>query len=173
MEENNGILTENLETNTEIDALLDKLFDTGIAYGKWCGYESLHDVIAVLERDRESLKAECLKYESKLASKEAELKNARDDNAALGKENEHLYKTNKAIGAELDSARQQMKELKASRFVISGQGSGSGTIDDVRIVSEVIGFLYAENHTEHNLDELAGMYADDLRGMIKRWCENG
>ena len=169
MEKNNRILTENMETNTDLDAL----FDAGIAYGKFCGYESLHDMIAVLERDRKALKVECLEYESKLISKEAELENARNDNAALGKENEHLYKTNKAIGAELESARQQMKELKASRFVISGQGSGSGMIDDVRIASEIIGFLYAVNHTESKLNDLAGEYASDLEKMIKRWCENG
>ena len=155
MEKNNGILTEKLETSTE----LDTLFDAGIAYGKFCGYESLHDVIAVLEHDREALKAECLKYEKELTSKGIELENA--------------HKTNKAIGIELESARRQMKELKASRFVISGQGSDPGTIKDIQLVSEIIGFLYAVNHTESNLDELAGMYADDLRGMTKRWCENG
>lgn len=164
MEKNNGILTKNLETTTELDAL----FDAGIAYGKWCGYESLHDVIAVLERDRKALKAECLEYKSKLISKAAEIINARNDNTALEKENEQLLKANKAIGIELDSARKQIEELKSS----NSQLSGSGAIKDVRIVSEVIGFLYAENHTEHNLDELAGMYADDLRDMIKRWCGN-
>lgn len=95
MEKNNGVLTENMETNTELDAL----FDAGIAYGKWCGYESLHDVIAALERDREALKAECLKYETELTSKEIELEN--------------VYKANKAIGIELESARRQMIELKA------------------------------------------------------------
>ena len=161
MEENNGILTENQKANTEVDAL----FDAGIAYGKLCGYESLHDVIAVLEREREAQK---LEYEKKLIIKETEINIARNDNAALEKENEQLLKTNKAIGLELESARQQMKELKVS----NSQLSGSGTIKDVLIVSEVIGFLYAENHTEHNLDELAGMYADDLRDMIKRWCGN-
>ena len=169
MEKNNGILTENLETNTELDAL----FDAGIAYGKFCGYESLHDVIAALERDREALKSECLEYEKRRISKEKVLENAEKDVAVLRKENEQLLKTNKAIGAELERTRQQMKELKASRFVISGQGSGSGTIDDVRIASEIVGFLYAVNHTESKLDNLAGIYADDLRGMIKRWCENG
>lgn len=169
MEKNNGILTEKLETNTELDAL----FDAGIAYGKWCGYESLHDVIAVLEREREALKAECLEYETRLTSKEVEIKNARDDNAALEKENEQLLKMNKSISTELYSARQQMKELKASRFVISGQGSGSGTTKDIRLVSEIIGFLYAVNYTESKLDDLAGEYASDLHEMIKRWCENG